>query len=242
MVNKNYTTLHAVTIELGFQQLDCAVDIDGQIYVTAANVAALFQSGQESPGKWLKRLGLNESSLGKYRVTNLKNTQLCLTIEQLSTTALELAIRGSEAAKKFLAASFAESIQSRVDAALGHEKPIEERNIVFHYRAAPVTIAERKRVQKILDREYARRGSPGIGKESTIKINMAVFGQKHFKCQRTKYMDSDTQAAIAEIEHQITVLSFQQPHIPIERHVDTAILKHKNAYGDRYFLPQNKAV
>jgi hypothetical protein len=240
MSETNLQKLKPVEIDLGFQKLDCAVADGGQVYVTAANVAALFQSAHKRPRDWLNRMGLDLSSLRKQRITGFKNDQLCLTVEQLSDVALQLVIDGNETAKLFLKASFAEAIESRVNAALGIEKTIEERNIIFHYRAAPVTIKERKRVQKMVDGDYKRSKIPGIGRESTIKINLAVFGQKHFKCQRSKYMDKDTQAAIAEIEYQISVLSFQQPCIPIEQHVDTAILKHRNAYGDRYFLPENK--
>jgi hypothetical protein len=150
-----------------------------------------------------------------------------------------------------------EALESRILNAAGKKQyTFEEREIIFHYRAAPVTVEKRKEIQKQLSKtysahsrceaEWARITNPeaiheNLGKMATELINLAVFGQRHFKCCRSKYMTPDSQAAIAEIEFHITALELQNPNTPIMSHVQTAIDKHKSVYGERYFLEENKS-
>jgi hypothetical protein len=243
-----------VIIEMGFAPLEVAVDSNNQIYVTAINASSFFQSARTKPRDWLNSMGLDSSSLPKVRVTRFKNDQLCLTLENLSTVALKEAVKGNLIAQDFLIASFAETIETRVRSKLKLEPlPLEIKQVLYHYMCSNVTIKERKKRQKVVQAVYARhekrinrpenrQGNPyrNIGKEMTTKINLAVYGQKHFKCNRTDNMTSESQAAIAEIERYIVTLDAAEEYPCIEQIVNTAIERHKISFGNQYFLEQNK--
>jgi hypothetical protein len=133
----------------------------------------------------------------------------------------------------------------------------EQREETFTRRLAPpVTTKDRKINQKKVSAfyqkyDYYRIGwidyqTPKMserrdtGREATIKINIAVYGQKHFNCCRDTFMTKESQAAVFEIESFVREMCFKNPQVDIMVHVDTAIEIHKQAYGEYYFLEENK--
>lgn len=237
-----------VNIELGADKLDCAVTEEGKYYVTAINASSFFQSAQIRPNMWLERIGIDLSKLHKLRVTGFKNDQLCLTLEDLSVVALKEMERGNPIAKGFLLASFAESIESRINTARGISTDPEVQNKAYQKRATPVTIKRRKDIQKALSDRYALFDfthldgtRTNFGKDATIAINTAVYGVPHFKCDRTENMSEDSQAAIAEIEENIFYSMVKKPREHMPRHIQNAVELHKLTYGDLYFLKPESA-
>jgi hypothetical protein len=257
MINQKTTqNIYAtpVIIEMGFSPLEVAVDSNNQIYVTAINASSFFQSGQNQPNKWLERIGIAPSSLDKLRITGYKNNQLALKLSAFSKLALLLAKKDNKVAEEYLEAALAETIETRVRSKLELEPfPLEIKQILYHYRCPNVTIKERKSRQKMVQLVYRRhekrinlpqnrQDKPyrNIGKEMTTKINLAVYGQKHFKCNRTDNMTLESQAAIAEIERYIVTLDAAEEYPCIEQIVNTAIERHKISFGNQYFLEENK--
>jgi hypothetical protein len=152
-------------------------------------------------------------------------------------------------AKGFLLASFAESIESRINTVRGISNDPEAQNKTFQKRATPVTIKRRKAIQKALSTRYALFDfthldgtRTNFGKDATVAINTVVYGVPHFKCNRTENMSEDSQAAIAEIEENILYSMVKKPREHMPYHINSAVELHKLTYGDLYFLTEAKPV
>jgi hypothetical protein len=266
------TALKRITFMIGSIELDAYETYPGNYKLSVSQVAKAANLDMKRVPELWERKDVKAALGDSLKVPEFYSKTQVETaggIRQANLTDLKYAsliwlFCGTSEGALLASACIMESLESRILEAKGEApKTPEEREVIFHYRAAPVTIEKRKAIQKQLSEIYGLFCYPriatiyppyfrydidkrpedftDIGKEATIKINLAVFGQKHFKRCRTMFMDADSQAAIAEIEFHIYVLHFQKPLVDIMEHVETAILKHKNTYGERYFLEENKA-
>jgi hypothetical protein len=132
-----------------------------------------------------------------------------------------LAKNGNEVALDICIAAMAESLETRADAAFGVQRTAEERNNWFAIRMkskstrrAYTDILKERIVELEGVDAYADKRAYFF-KEVTVAVNMALFGQPHFNCNRDN-MDEDQLTMIEMLERMVAKRALKFPEATAE--------------------------
>ena len=135
-----------------------------------------------------------------------------LTIENVSKVALELAIKGNTTAQAFMRATAEEALERRFDTVFGREVSEEERNVKLARRMARLKARHQYTdTIKAWQEWQGRYPDHGEFRRLTVKVNRALFGCDHFKCDRDN-MTPLQQELITRFEKHFYYLFSQCPN------------------------------
>ncbi|WP_300503124.1 hypothetical protein [Crocosphaera sp.] len=175
--------------------------------------------------KSLKALPNADLSLGQVKADS-GETFIPVALEDAVTYWTILSGQGNKKAAALLGALAIEALKRRVDHRLGTIKEEEE------YEAYTDMVCTRLMARKawtdtLRDHHmklYGTSPTPEQYKDWTVTVNLALFNQKHFNCDRTENMTPDQQRLIIDFERTATRMTSKYPTATPGKIIEKALL------------------
>lgn len=186
MAKTKKATIAAVTI--GPWEVSGLMLPDGTYAIAVSQLAEIFQIPTKHSSRQFKALLDEGFQFPKCRSELHPKAVNILTLENAVKVIRALDRKGNETAQAFTDAILEESLERRFDTAFGKEVTEQERNASLALRMQRIK-ARRSYTDLIkLHQEYLGYYGTQRGKDEfrglTTKVNLALFGQPHFKCDR----------------------------------------------------------
>lgn len=209
------------SVDFGYTKIEGLRLPDGSYRIGVSQVASLMPSvaTQNNATREVKTLLGNDSKLLKTKSEISKNPVNTITIEQFIQLIKVLAVqKANQEAIALLVILAEESIERRFNNAFGVKCTEDEYNELLTIRWKRL-LARKDYTDVLMERHIDLYGTKPVAndyKRWTVKVNLHLFGCKHFKCDRDN-MTKPQQELITDLERTVKRFSSMFPTItPIE--------------------------
>ena len=190
------------TIDLGFAKFDGLMLPNGEYAIAVPQAALLFETSKNTASRDFKRL-LGERFETSKTATGFNQAPInIISISVFRLLVRELDKQGNAIATALVDAFFEESVERRFDTAFGKKVSETEYNERLALRMKRL-MARHAWTDVLRDRHiqcFGVKPKPDQYKDWTVIVNEALFGRRHFNCDRDT-MEMEEQRLIESFEY-----------------------------------------
>jgi hypothetical protein len=212
------------TIDLGFAKFDGLMLPNGEYAIAVPQAALLFETSKNTASRDFKRL-LGERFETSKTATEFNQAPInIISISVFRLLVRELDKQGNVIATALVDAFFEESVERRFDTAFGKKVSEAEYNERLALRMKRL-MARHAWTDVLRDRHiqcFGVKPKPDQYKDWTVTVNEALFGRKHFQCDRDT-MAMEEQRVIEAFEYMAVRKAKQKPKATPDQLLELAL-------------------
>lgn len=224
--NRSTNTMKAqvATIDLGFAKFDGLMLPSGEYAIAVPQIASLIQSTQNYASQEFKRLlgeGFNPS---KQSIEGTKALVNVVSLQTFTKILYAKAKQGNAIADSLVGAMLDEGFERRFDTAFGKKVSEAEYNERLALRMKRL-MARHAWTDVLRDRHiqcFGVKPKPDQYKDWTVAVNEALFGRRHFQCDRDT-MAMEEQQLIESFEYTAVRKAKKHPSVKPDELLDLVL-------------------
>jgi hypothetical protein len=201
------------SVDFGYKKIEGLMLPDGTYAVAVPQIADLISASRNTMSRDLKRLLGDGFSPSKQSIMDVKQKINVVKITELMTILNKVAFAGNIQAQELLLAFAEETIERRFNNAFGIKCTEDEYNEKLTIRLKRL-LARKDYTDVLMERHidlYETKPVPEDYRVWTVKVNKALFGCQHFKCNRDS-MTTEQQEMITDFERTVKRFALKYDH------------------------------